>query len=224
MIKGRRFLSRFLVSESFLIGILRLIGLISWPRVVAKRRGKPYVYSPLMMLRCFVVRVWLRIPSNNALHSFFLLSAENPYNAKVMTACGLDRVPDRRTFDRRLDSSRLHLEERIDAMGRLFIEGKFVDPYIVAVDSTLLKAKGNVWHRSCMEKGVVTYPGIDTDARWGKSHSKGGVGLRVQAPPREQHGQPDRPALGLFHDGQHPGQQGLREGDIFPPRSQVRGR
>jgi hypothetical protein len=36
-------------------------------------------------------------PSNNALHSFFLLSAENPYNARIMDACGLDRIPDRRT-------------------------------------------------------------------------------------------------------------------------------
>jgi hypothetical protein len=175
MIKGRRFLSRILVSESFLIGILRLIGLIPWPRVVTQRRGRPYVYPPLVMLRCFVVRVWLRIPSNNALHSFFLLSAENPCNAKVMAACGLDRVPDRRTFDRRLDSSSLHLENRIDAMGWLFVEEKLVDPYVVAVDSTFLKARGNVWHRSCIEKGVVTYPGIDTEARWGKSHSKGWV-------------------------------------------------
>jgi hypothetical protein len=33
----------------------------------------PYIYSPVVMLRCFIVRIWLRIPSNNALHSFFLL-------------------------------------------------------------------------------------------------------------------------------------------------------
>ena len=54
------------------------------------------------MLRCFIVRIWMRIPSNNAFHSFFLLSTENPYNARVMMACGLHRIPDRRTFDRRL--------------------------------------------------------------------------------------------------------------------------
>jgi hypothetical protein len=88
--KRRRLLSRILCSESLLIGILSLIGLIPWP-IDAKRRGRPYVYPPLVMLRCFIVRLWLRIPSNNTLHSFFILSTENPYNARVMIACGLDR-------------------------------------------------------------------------------------------------------------------------------------
>jgi len=86
------------------------------------------------MLRCFIVRIWMRMPSNNALHSFFILSTQNPYNARVMIACGLPRVPDRRTFDRRLsnvssDGSDEDLRPRINAMGQLFIaEKKLVDP------------------------------------------------------------------------------------------------
>jgi len=178
---GRRLPSRMLPSESFLIGILRLIGLIPWPTHSKKRRaGRPYVYPPLVMLRCFIVRIWMRIPSNNALHSFFLLSAENPYNARVMVACGLDRVPDRRTFDRRLkniasDGGDEDLRPKIAAMGRLFVAEGLVDPYIASVDSTLLKAKGHVWHASSMEKNVVPYSGIDTDARWGTSKTKGWV-------------------------------------------------
>lgn len=180
MSPGRRLPSRMLISESFLIGILCLIGLIPWPIYAGRRRGRPYVYSPLVMLRCFIVRKWLRIPSNNALHSFFILSSENRYNARVMIACGLPRVPDRRTFDRRLknissDGSDESLRPRIDAMGQLFVQEKLVDPYIVSVDSTLLKARGHIWHKSSMEKGVVPYSGIDTDARWGKSRTKGWV-------------------------------------------------
>jgi len=177
---GRRLPSRVLLSESFLIGILRLIGLIPWPIHSKRRVGRPYVYSPLVMLRCFIVRIWMKIPSNNALHSFFLLSTENPYNARVMEACGLDRVPDRRTFDRRLknissDGSDEDLRPRIDAMGHLFVAEELTDPYIASVDSTLLKARGHVWHRSSMQKNVVPYSGIDTDARWGKSRTKGWV-------------------------------------------------
>jgi hypothetical protein len=153
--------------------------LIPWPTPAKKKRGRPYVYPPLVMLRCFIVRIWMRIPSNNALHSFFLLSAVNRYNARVMEACGLDGIPDRRTFDRRLrnvstDGSDEDLRPRIDAMGRLFVAEELVDPYIASVDSTLLKAKGHVWHRSSMEKGFV-YSGTDTDARWGKSRTKGWV-------------------------------------------------
>ena len=36
----------------------------------------------------------------------------------------------------------------------------------------LLKAKGHVWHKSSMIKGVVPCSGIDIDARWGFSHTK----------------------------------------------------
>src|SRR5437870_13903809 len=127
MAPKRRLLSRLPCSGSFLIGILRLIGLIPWPKPSEKRRGRPYIYSPTVMLRCFIVRIWMRIPSNNALHSFFLLSIDNPYNARVMIACGLPRVPDRRTFDRRLKnissdgSDDEDLRPRIDVMGQLFI-------------------------------------------------------------------------------------------------------
>lgn len=58
-------------------------------------------------------------------------------------------------------------------MGNLFVLEDFVKPYILAVDSTLLKAyKGKVWHTSSMKEGVVPHSGIDTDARWGFSHTK----------------------------------------------------
>ena len=36
----------------------------------------------------------------------------------------------------------------------------------------LLKAKGHVWHKSSMIKGIVPCSGIDIDARWGFSHTK----------------------------------------------------
>jgi SNF2 family DNA or RNA helicase len=37
----------------------------------------------------------------------------------------------------------------------------------LAIDSTLLRAKGHLWHKSSMIKGIVPRSGIDTDARWG---------------------------------------------------------
>ena len=107
------------------------------------------------------------------------LSIDDPYNARVMIACGLPRVPDRRTFDRRLknissDGSDEDLRPRIDVMGQLFIAERLVDPYIVSVDSSLLRARGGIWHKKFMEKRIVPHRSIDTDARWGKSRSRGG--------------------------------------------------
>ena len=51
-------------------------------------------------------------------------------------------------------------------MGNLFVKERLVDPYIVAIDSTLLRAKGHLWHKSSMIKGVLPRSGIDTGARW----------------------------------------------------------
>ena len=155
-------------SESILIGILCLIGLIPRPKP-RKERGKPYYYSPTVMVRCFIVRVRIRIPSNNVLHHYF--SIDKLYNRKVMRGCGLDRLPDRRTFNRRFKTISIDIRSRIDAMGMLFIKKGLVDP-IVSVESSLLKAKGHVWLR-LNTKNEVPRSGIDTDTKWGYSRTKG---------------------------------------------------
>jgi Transposase DDE domain len=125
-----------------------------------------------VILRCFIVRIWLRLDSNRALHGFLAMECCYPYNRKIMKACGLTSLPDRRTFDRRLSTISIDIKERIAAMAALFVKKRLVDPYIVAIDSTLLKAKGHLWHKSSMIKGIVPRSGIDTDARWGFSHTK----------------------------------------------------
>ncbi len=59
-------------------------------------------------------------------------------------------------------------------MGYLFVSEGLVHPYILAIDSALIKArKGQVWHKSSMEKkGIVPRSaGIDIDARWGLGHT-----------------------------------------------------
>ncbi|MER5176549.1 MAG: transposase [Candidatus Nitrosocosmicus sp.] len=149
-----------------------MIGCIPWP-IAPRKRGRPYVYSPTVILRCFIVRIWFRIDSNNALHTFLKLDCY--YNRKLAVACGLVTIPHRRTFDRRLKTMSTDIKERISPMGYLFVIEGLVDSSITAIDSTLLKAKGSVWHKSSMKKGIVPCPGIDTDARWGYSHTKGWI-------------------------------------------------
>lgn len=148
--------------------------MIPWSESQKKRRrGRPYVYLPTVILRCFIVRLWFRLDSNNALHEF--LELDYPYNKKIMKRCGLTQIPDRRTFDRRLKTISIDIRERIATMTSLFLSERMIDPYIVAIDSTLLKAKGSVWHKSSMDKGIVPRSGIDTDARWGFSHTRGWI-------------------------------------------------
>jgi hypothetical protein len=95
-----------------------------------------------------------------------------------MKACGLSLsyLPSRRTFDRRLRTISTDIKERITTMGNLFVFQNIVKPCILAVDSTLLKAyKGHVWHKSSMKEGIVPRSGIDTEARWGYSHTRGWI-------------------------------------------------
>ena len=100
------------------------------------KRGRPYVYSPTVILRCFIVRIWFRLDSNNALHTF--LDTDCQYNHKLAIACGLVTIPSRRTFDRRLKTMSTDIKERIST----------------------IKAKGHVWHKSSMKKGVVPRSGL----------------------------------------------------------------
>ncbi len=109
-----------------------------------RKRDKPYIYSPqTVILRCFIVRLWFKIDSNNTLHTFLNLDCQ--YNRKLVLACGLVSIPSRRTFDRRLKTISTDIKQRIATMGYLFTttEG-LVDLSITATDSTLLKANGSV--------------------------------------------------------------------------------
>ena len=161
------------VYDSNLLRLLGLVDSIPWPKL-PRRRGRPYVYPFPVMLKCFIVMVWQRIESNRGLHAF--LTMDKPYPRAVGEACGLsDRIPCRRTFDRRLRAMPPILKASIRVMARVLCTHDLVDPLILAVDSSLLKAKGPVWHKSSMEKGEIPCPGIDTDARWGKSGTKGWV-------------------------------------------------
>ncbi len=74
---------------------------------------------------------------------------------------------DYQTEEHSTEGSRpsIDIRSRIDVMGMLFIKDGLVDPAIISVDSSLLKAKGHVWHRSNMKKNEVPRSGIDTDAR-----------------------------------------------------------
>ncbi|MDE1767612.1 MAG: hypothetical protein KGI27_15265, partial [Thaumarchaeota archaeon] len=74
----------------------------------------------------------MRIPSNNCLHSYFTVNCT--YNKKIMRSCGLDTLPDRRTFDRRFKV--LPVGSMIGTMGKQFVTDGIIDTSIVSVDSS----------------------------------------------------------------------------------------
>jgi len=135
------------------------------------RRGRPYVYPTVMMLQLLIIKTWMRIPSNNMLHYF--LSLDTSQNRKIRSICNLYNLPDRRTFDRRFKI--IPLKEIIGTMGSVFLSEKIVENTTASLDSSLIKAKGPVWHKSDMKQNRIPIAGIDIHARWGFSKTRGWV-------------------------------------------------
>ena len=129
-----------ILSESFLIGVLYVVGVLSLYEEVL-RPGRPYVYSTILMVQLFIIKSWMRIPSNNTFHYFLTIKCNND---KLLKVCRLNKIPDRRTIDRRF--ANLPISQII--VGNLFVSEKLVDDTSASVDSSLLKATGPVWHPS----------------------------------------------------------------------------
>ena len=102
---------------------------------------------------------------------YFLLT--KGINDKLLKVCRLAQIPNRRTIDRRFQV--LPIGDIISNMGSLFVSEKLVDDISASVDSSMLKAAGPVWHKSDMKQNRLPISGIDTDAKWGFSKSKGWI-------------------------------------------------
>ena len=88
------------------------------------------------------------------------------------------RFPTRRTWERRLATLPSSLPARIGCLGRHLVA--VLDPWAdrgraVAIDSTVLHARGGVWHKKHRDAGVVPHASIDTEAGWTKSGWHGWV-------------------------------------------------
>ena len=88
------------------------------------------------------------------------------------------RYPTRRTWERRLKAMPQSLPRQIGCLGRHLVT--LIQPWATcgraaAVDSTVLRAKGGVWHKQDRERGYVPHTSIDTEAHWTKSGWHGWV-------------------------------------------------
>ncbi|HKI53130.1 MAG TPA: transposase [Anaerolineales bacterium] len=84
----------------------------------------------------------------------------------------------RRTWERRLATVPATLPAQIACLGCFLLEllGLWAkNACAAAIDSTVLIARGGVWHKKDREKGEVPHTSIDTDAHWTKSGWHGWV-------------------------------------------------
>ena len=167
-----------IAQESLLVGLLRLVDRLPQPHAPApRRRGHPTVYSDRLFLKALIVMLVRHIHTVSGLLA--VLEQPTPEMQRVREAMlEADRWPSRRTWDRRLAALPATLPGRIACLGRYLLaqlqpwgrEGK-----AVAVDSTILRARGGVWHKKDREAGKVPHTSIDTEAHWTKSGWHGWV-------------------------------------------------
>jgi tetratricopeptide (TPR) repeat protein len=115
-----------------------------------------------------VIRIWFRIPSNNALHYF--LSIDTVQHRKIIQSCGLHYIPDRRTFDRRFKV--IPVQNMICTIGQRLLREDIVESYVGAADSAIIQSK-KAWQNkgealklkkrfedaiTCYEKAILLNP------------------------------------------------------------------
>ena len=139
--------------------------------------GRPVVYSDGLFLKALVIMIVRRLSKVHELLSVLEQPTQEMHQLK-QKLYEKGRFPSRRTWERRLEQIPDTLPEQIACLGQHLLSK--LKPWAhtgraVAIDSTLLRAKGGVWHKKDREKGLVPHTSIDTDAHWGKSNWHGWI-------------------------------------------------
>jgi hypothetical protein len=167
-------------QSSLLLALVDLIELIPSPPVTARggsRGGRPPVYSDRLFLKALVIMLVRNVSTVSGLIAIL----EQPtweMQALRSRLSERGRFPSRRTWERRLATLPSTLPARIGCLGRHLVG--LIDPWAggshaVAIDSTVLHARGGVWHKKHRDAGVVPHTSIDTEAGWTKSGWHGWV-------------------------------------------------
>jgi hypothetical protein len=161
-----------LAPDHPLIQLLALIEMV-WaePEVLMRGRGTPKTYSEKVMFKVYVVSLLKGLKARRSLGRF--LKA----NPTVTAACGLPRIPDRRTLDRRLEDIAPQGEEQIRALGLVLSVEAVTSSVTAASDGSAFATPGPVWHKKDKEAGIVPkgLHGLDREADWIQSTYHGWV-------------------------------------------------
>jgi hypothetical protein len=169
-----------ITQDTVLVQLIRLVDCIpTLPPPVRRHRGRPVVYSDQLFLKALVIMLVRGLHSVNELLS--VLAQPTPEMQALCVLLSTEqggRFPSRRTWERRLKTLPDSLPERIGLLGRHLVG--LIRPWAscgraVALDSTVLRARGGVWHKKDREAGKVPHTSIDIEAHWTKSGWHGWV-------------------------------------------------
>jgi len=156
-----------ITNDHPLLQLLALVDLV-W---VEPSPTTPKVYSEQTMFKIYLVGVLKQLWSRRSLWRYL---ANMPL---VAAACGLRRIPDRRTLDRRMAESAAQAEAQIQALGLTLSLEAVTDATVAASDGSAFATPGPVWHKKDKAAGIIPQGlrGLDTEADWIQSTYHGWV-------------------------------------------------
>lgn len=163
---------------TLLVTLVKLVDCLPMPATPAKRgRGHPKVYTDRLFLKALVIMIVRHL---HTVHELLAVLAQPTAEMQELRSLlsEQERFPSRRTWERRLQAIPASLPAQIGCLGRHLVS--LLQPWqecgrAVAVDSTVLRARGGLWHQKHREKGEVPHTSIDTQAHWTKSGWHGWV-------------------------------------------------
>ena len=166
-------------QHSLLVTLVELVDRLPVPPPAENKRGpgRPRVYTDRLFLKALVVMIVRRLHTVTELLSVLAQPTPEMQRLRVLLT-ERDEFPSRRTWERRLKALPDALPAQIGCLGRHLVE--LIRPWAdrgraVALDSTVLRARGGVWHKKDREAGKVPHTSIDTEAHWTKSGWHGWV-------------------------------------------------
>lgn len=164
-------------QETLLVSLVRLVSRIPVPPPAKPRRGRPKTYPERLFLQALLIMIVRHLHTVHELLSVLEQPTAEMQLLRQLLTCG-GRYPTRRTWERRLKAAPDNLPAQIGCLGRALVE--LLVPWAncgraAAVDSTILRARGGVWHKKDREADIVPHTSIDTEAHWTKSGWHGWV-------------------------------------------------
>ena len=160
-------------QESLLVLLVGLIDQTPMPPAPAQRkRGHPKTYPDRLFMKALVVMILQQVHTPSGLLAILAQPTAEMQRLRQELSLPNGRFACRRTWERCLASIPDTLPAQIAYLGcfLLTLLGVWVkNACAAAIDSTVLNARGGVWHKKDREKGEVHHTSIDTEAHWTKS-------------------------------------------------------
>ena len=168
-----------IAQDSLLVTLVGLIDLIPAPAEPARRkRGRAKTYSDQLFLKALVIMIVRQVHTPFGLLAILGQATAEMQMLRQKLSLPDGRFPCRRTWERRLATIPNTLPSQIACLGCFLLELLGVwakTACAAAIDSTVMAARGGVWHKKDREAGKVPHSSIDTEAHWTKSGWHGWV-------------------------------------------------